>query len=488
MVAKTDLEEIKHRVFRGVGVLVLRNFIGQPITFLGFIFLSAFLKRWELGIFWAVSELVGFLGYFSDIGLAAALIQSKKEPDRDEIRTTFTVQQFLVITAIVISILLLPWLEVKFHFSGSGVWLFLALLFGFFMASLKTIPSALLERRLAFEKLAFIDLSEQIVFTTVAVLLAWRGFGLYSWMAAVILRALVGVSLIYYFAPWPIGFSFHFGALKRLLRFGLPFQVNSLLALAKDRVMNIFLWGILGSDGIGILGWAQRWAQFPLRFVMDQVIRVTFPAYSRLQDRDEWLRRALERSIFLLALIVFPILAGLALLMPWVVEIWPRYHKWQVAIVPFWFYVINYGFGVITTPITNAFNAVGKVHWTFRLMVFWTIATWLLVPFLASRYGVNGAALGLALVSTTSIGVWYWAERVFRLSFGYILGRPLGFTVLMAGLIVSLGNILTQTLFHLILLIILAGALYGFLVWFFARAELVWLYSLLIKTRQQWRK
>ena len=33
----------------------------------------------EIGLFFAVSELVALLGYFSDVGLAAALIQSKEK-------------------------------------------------------------------------------------------------------------------------------------------------------------------------------------------------------------------------------------------------------------------------------------------------------------------------------------------------------------------------------------------------------------------------
>ncbi len=478
MAAKTAVKTLKHQTFRGVSALVLRNFLGQPISFLGFIFLSVFLQRWQLGIFWAVSEVVGFLGYFSDIGLAAALIQAKKKPSKEEIRATFTIQQILVISAIIIALIFLPFLENHFHFSGQGVWLFYALLFGFFAASLKTIPSVLLEREMKFEIIALVDFCEQLIFTSLAVLLAWRGWGLYSWMVAVIARAVFGLFLIYLFAPWPIGFNFHFRALRNLFKFGIPFQINSLLAVAKDRLMNIFLWGILGSDGVGILGWAQRWGQLPLRFFMDQVIRVTFPAYSKLQNDRRQLRLALERSIFLLALLVLPILWGLSLVLPWVVDLWPKYHKWVVALLPFWLYVINFSFGLITTPLTNAFNAIGKVQLTFKLMVFWTILTWILVPPLARWWGVNGAAAGLALVSSSSVLAWYWAKKEFSFSFSRALGRP--FLITAGAMLPTEGLIhfYQPSLIHLFLAVALAMFSYSFFVYWFARREVGWLLAL----------
>ena len=320
--------DIKRKAFAGIGALMMRSLLMQPISFLGFFFLSVFLKRWELGVFWAVSEVVGLLGYFSDVGLAAALIQKKAKPKKEEIRATFTIQQILVLGLIIIAVVLAPFLQRRFNFTDEGRLLFYSFLFGFFAASLKTIPSVNLERRLKFGKLAIVDLVEQTVFTSLAVLLAWRGFGITSWIGAILARSLVGVVLIYLFSPWPIGISFNFKTLRSLVKFGVPFQINSLLAVFKDRLVNIFLWGIVGSDGIGILGWAQRWAQLPLKFLMDPVIRVAFPAYSRLQGDKQRLKNALERSGFFVNLFIFHFLVGMGLAMPRVIAVFTQYQKW----------------------------------------------------------------------------------------------------------------------------------------------------------------
>jgi len=469
-----EYAEIKKRTISGVGSLVLRNLLIQPISFFGFVFLSVYLQRWELGIFWAVTEVVGFLGYFSDVGLAAAIIQKKEKPDIKELRATFTVQQVLVISLVLIAFFLTPWLETRFDFQN-GRYLYWVLLFGFFTSSLKTIPSILLEKELRFDKISIVDLVEQIVFTGLAVFLAWRGMGVNSWAWAIFFRSISGLVLIYILSPWPIGFNFHFKIVKRLFSFGIPFQANSLLAMLKDRLVNIFLWRILGSEGVGVLGWAQRWAQVPLRFLMDQVVRVSFPAYSKLQSDKDILKKALERSVFLVNIVVFPVLVGIGFLMPKVIIVFEKYHKWSIGIIPLWLYLGSFAWGVVTTPLVNAFNSVGKVRLTLNLMVFWTVLTWLLVPPLAKLLGTTGAALGLFIVSSTSFVAWIMAKKQFGISMTRVLVSPLLATLTMFLVLELSDYLIPDSLPAVIALVIIGAVSYGATTWLIANNEVRWL-------------
>ena len=56
----------------------------------------------------------------------------------------------------------------------------------------------------------------------------------------------------------------------------------------------------------------------------------------------------------------------------------------------------------ISTTITNAFAAIGKIKLNLKLMVMWTALTWILTPILVLKFGYNGAALASALVATSS--------------------------------------------------------------------------------------
>jgi O-antigen/teichoic acid export membrane protein len=58
--------------------------------------------------------------------------------------------------------------------------------------------------------------------------------------------------------------------------------------------------------------------------------------------------------------------------------------------------------GALSTPITNTLNAIGKISITLKLMVVWTILTWVVTPICIYFYGYNGVAFAALLISFTS--------------------------------------------------------------------------------------
>jgi O-antigen/teichoic acid export membrane protein len=448
-----DLPTVKGRAVRGVVALSGRMVIIQLIAFFGFFFLTILLDRAEIGLFFAISELVAILGYFSDVGLAAALIQKKEIPEIKDIRSTFTIQQILVTLLIAIFFIFSPALKNFYQIPNNGMYLLWSLVFGFFLASLKTIPSVLLERKLRFDLLAIVEIIETFIFYGLAVFLAWKGMGITSYALAVVARGIVGVIIIYLLSPWQIGFALEINSLKHLLKFGIPYQANTFLAVVKDRLMNVFLWKIIGADGVGIIGWAQKWAQTPLRLIMDSVMKVTFPAYSRMQDEKEELKKAIEKTLFFVTLFVMPMFVGMVLLAKPIILLIPKYGKWEVALLALYLLVINSFFASITTPLTNALSAIGKIKTVFKLMVMWTVLTWIFYPVLALKYGFNGVALASALVGMSSFVAIWVVKKSIDFSLWSSINKPLIASLLMSLLIILLKPILSNSVIGLIGLI-----------------------------------
>jgi len=293
-----ELEPIKKRSVVGVIALTSRTLILQLINFFSMFLLTIFLAPEVFGVFFVVSAIVNFLNYFSDIGLAAALIQKKEEITEDDLKTTFTIQQILVLFLVFVFLFFSSKIALFYKLNPAGLLLLRVLIFSFFLSSLKTIPSILLERKLEFARLVIPQIAETIAFNLIAVVLAWGGMGVVSFSWAVLARGIVGLILIYIISPWKPGFALEKGSAKRLLSFGIPFQANSFLALLKDDLLTVFLGKILPFNEIGFVGWAQKWANMPLRFIMDNVIKVSFPLYSRLQDNYSVLKAGIEKAIF----------------------------------------------------------------------------------------------------------------------------------------------------------------------------------------------
>jgi O-antigen/teichoic acid export membrane protein len=434
--AEITLEVVKARAVRGVAVLTGRTFVLSLLSLIATGFLTVFLEPSEFGVFWIISAIVNFLAYFGDIGLAAALIQKKEKISKPDLNTTFVVQQSLVLSLLVVLFLTAPHLQNYYDFSSDGKFLLYALGFSLLLSSLKTIPSVLLERELEFGKLVLPQVLENLTYNIVAVILAWKGFGITSFTYAVLARGIVGVVAIYLLKPWLPCLTLSRRALKKLLNFGLPYQANTLLATIKDDGMTVFLGGILGPAGVGLLGWAQKWAQYPLRLFMDHVLKVTFPAFSRMQDEKKHLAKAVTRSMFFVCFLVFPSLAGLLIIAPILTKIIPRYEKWEPALIPLMLIAINSLFAAATTNLTNLLNAIGKIKTTFKLMLMWTVLTWIFVPTLSGKFGVNGAAAGYAIVGSSSIVAIYIAHKIVKFSLYNSVFAPAVASLVMSAILI----------------------------------------------------
>jgi O-antigen/teichoic acid export membrane protein len=428
-----DFLTIKKRAVSGAVILSLGGFSIQFFNFLGFSLLAAFLEPATYGVFFIVSALVDFFAYFSDIGLAAALIQKKEPLTQKDLRSTFCVQQALVISLALLIFLVAPLATSWYKLTLQGLWLLRVLAVSLFLSSLKTIPSVLLERGLKFNRFIIPQIIEAVVFNGIAVFLAWRGWGIVSFSWAVILRGLMGLFVIYILAPWRIGLDLDKKALKGLLKFGLPYQVKTLIAVVKDNLMTAFLGGIIGSLGIGFIGWAQKWAFLPLRLVMDNAMKVTFPAYSRLQEHSQKLSVAIEKTLFFVTLLVFPMLTGLAVLAPFLIQVIPRYGKWQPALGPLWLYCINAAWAAVTTPLVSFLEAIGQIKKSLKLMIMWLVLTWLTMPFLAVKMGFLGVALASALIPFSSIVAILMVKREISFQFLPNVLVPLLGSVIMGG-------------------------------------------------------
>lgn len=407
-----DIAQIKKKSLTGIIALTSRTFLLQIIAFGATFLLTIFLTPQIFGIFYVVSAVISFLGYFSDIGLAAALIQKKEAVTQEDLVTTFTIQQILVGLVVIIALLFSESIGKFYGLDVSGIWLFRALVISFFLSSLKTIPSVILERALDFNKLVIPQILETVGFYAVAVYLAWKGHGIGSFTLAVLVRGVVGVVAMYAISPWCPAFGISKPVSKRLLKFGIPFQMNSFLALLKDDLLTVFLGKVLPFAEIGYIGWAKKWAEVPLRLIMDSVMRVTFPAFSRLQESKDILGRALEKTLFGVSFAMMPISIGLIFFIRPLIALIPKYGKWEPAVVSFYFFALVSLFASISTPLTNALNAVGKIKITLLLMVMWTAMTWLLVMLCIYLFGFTGVSVALFLVSLT-VGVVVWLVKRF---------------------------------------------------------------------------
>lgn len=469
-----DIELIKKKAKTGVIALTSRTAIVKIIGYTSIFFLSILLTPEIFGVFIVVSAAVSFLQYFSDIGLAAALIQKKEQVSDADLKTTFTIQMTLVSVFILLGFLLSNFFVSFYNLDHNGLILLRALLLAFFLSSFKTIPSIILERKLDFQKFIIPELIETSFFYLVVLFFAWRGYGITSFTYGVLARAISGLVAIYLIAPWKPGLAFNRESAKSLLKFGIPFQLNSFLALIKDDLLTLYLGSAIGFVGVSYVGWAKKWSEVPLRLVMDNINKVTFPAFSRLQNDKLHIAHAAQRAIYLVILFTFPLVMTALFSIDSIVNIIPQYGKWKPALFSFYLFSFSVLFASVSSLLTNVIQAVGKVKIVLKLMVMWTTLTWILVPISISLFSYNGVSVAITLISFTSIIVILVAKRLINFDLKKAFTKPVLVNIIGAFVLLITRNLLPgNSILTLIGLFLVASLIYPLLFIIFAKNELL---------------
>lgn len=479
-------ELLKKKAVRGIFTLTFRRLLLKVIDTVGIIYLARLLSQESFGIFGIISFVVfTFLSFFSDVGLGAALIQKDKVTDHD-LKTTFTVQQILVTSLLFIAWLVSPLLANFYNLGSEGIWLIRILSISLFVTSFKTVPSIILERELRFELLVIPEIVETIAYNSIAVTMATMGYGVWSLVIAVLVRTVLGALTLNIIKRWPIGWELNKGSIRDLLHFGIPYQLNSVLALLKDNITPTIIAYWYGATAVGFVNLAQNISSRPME-ISTIVSRITFPTYSRIQSDKARLKRWIEKSIHLMSTLYFPAIIGLIVTARPILEYLyaNKSDKWLPALSTLLWFLLAAVPVVITTTYTNALYALGKPKVVLALMALYTTMTWGIGLPLIRLIGYQGIAITVALITYLTFPIVIkQLNKVVEVETFNSIYRPLLASLIMGGLIYFLTPIMVHSLLTLFGVILIGALFYSLILlvldYHFLRTELAKLWHTLI--------
>lgn len=457
---------------RAVGQLAIRAIVVRSITLVGTIALARLLTPAEFGAFAVVTVIVGFIAILGDFGTSAAIIQQDHDPTELELSTAF-VTQLSVWTVIGVMIWLvagaLPSVWPGLPTDVTGIARVLAV--GLFVSGLRAIPTVMLSRVLRFGPLAVVEIGQQLVYFGGAVILAAAGYGIWSFALAALAQSLFATVVINLaWGRW-FGLRFDWAIARRQWGFGLAFQAGNILAWARDAVVPI-LGGLAGGlDAIGYLGFAWRNGQL-VSAVEQIVLRVAFPAFSRLQRQPERRASMARSSIELVALAVATIQGWIIATAPVLVPI-VFSERWAPAVVPLQIVCL----GSLATGPTFILRALVYASGDSRRAFLLSAAALLVLiaafPLLAVRAGLEGAATAFAISAYVGLGLFILETRP-TVAFPWRTVARIGVIVAAASIVAALVVRLTPSL---------VGLLASGLVYLAAVGVSVWLVDRTLATR-----
>jgi len=245
-----------------------------------------------------------------DSGFGTALIQKQRTSDDDE---TTVFLSGIAISAVVGGILWFAAPAIATFYSQPILASLTRLsLFVLPLSALAAVPDALLTQRLDFRSRANAEIFASLASGVVAVVLAWRGFGVWSLAWQSIVAIGVRAVLLWLYSQWRPRGRFNRGSFRGLFGFGGYIVASNLLETASVRIQSLLIGRLFDPRTLGYYTIAQNTQLAPTSFISGLLNRVGLPVFSTVADQPEKLANALRLSLRVAVFVFVPCMVGIA--------------------------------------------------------------------------------------------------------------------------------------------------------------------------------
>lgn len=427
------MSNVHHKAKRGIQSLLVRQVFLQVFTFAGGVVLARILDPADFGLFVITTFLVSALSLLADFGLAPALIQRKKEISDHDLQVGFTVRHHLIVVIMVVLWFVAPWLA-SFYPKAPEVlvWLVRAMAVSLYLEGWRSMSVLQLERHLKYSRVAVVEVVESLVYQIMAVTMAVLGYGVWALVCAVLARGFLGTLMMRRAAPWRVRFVYDRAVLTEILRFGIPFHLHKVVGNVRSWVTPTVVASLIGQQAVGFLMWASSNGRKPLALVQN-VVRVSLPHFSRLQDEPEEVERILSQYVVYFLAISGVWVSVLTVAGYDLVELIYT-EKWLPAVPALIVYSVLLNLNAVSWITKTALSGQGRVRFVMRVTIWTTVLAVALGIALVLQIGFIGVPIAevTSMVLTTPWLVRGLGKGALRRIFGPALwvAAPVGAAIL----------------------------------------------------------
>lgn len=395
------MDSLRKKTLVGSIWMMFERFGYLTIQFLSNLVLARLLMPEDFGAIGIMMVFIVLSNVFIDSGFSASLIQKKDITEQDKSTVFFT---NLTLSVIVYAVLFIasPWIADYFHIEQLRSLLRVlgvVLLIDAFCA----IQNTMLTREMNFKRLTQIKLAAIIIAASVAIYLAYTGFGIWALIVQYILYSTIRTSVTWIVAKWRPIIAFSRESFKTLFGFGSKLLLQSFVAQLYINFQQLLIGRFYTPADLGYYSQARQFQQIPTGTVTQVINSVAFPAYSKLQDDRGQLRQIFRQNVQIVAFLNTPIMVLLAVIaQPLIILLYSD--KWVGAIQYFQFLCIGYGiFSALHACSLSVLKAVGKSDYVLKLEMIKTILGIGFIMFGLHFMGIWGILYALALNSLIEI-------------------------------------------------------------------------------------
>lgn len=331
---------------------------------------------------------------FTQTGFKESIIQNKNDV-KEHLNTAWTT---MILRGILLySIVFLSAPLVAMFFAEPRAELILQVIgLTLVLEGFQNIAIVMLRKDLEFQKLFILDLGSTLPSFILTVTLAFILQNVWALVYGSLIGGIGMLFISYLVHPYRPKLEFNKEKAKEMFGFGKWVLASSIVIFIATQGDDIFLGKVLGVTALGFYTLAFQISNTPATEITHVISHVTFPAYSKLQDKKECLESALSKTIQLILTVTLPLSIAIILFIPEFTT-YILGEKWLPLIWPVRILAISGLIRSVSAAWGPIYLAKGKPKYDFYKNVIRIIGTFSMIYFLTIGYGIMGTCLAVLI-------------------------------------------------------------------------------------------
>lgn len=296
-----------------------QKWVARLSGFVTIAILTRLLAPADFGIVAAASTVTPFVLLLADLGLSTYIVQAARVEDR-LLSTGFW---FSVSAGAILALFFVaaaPFIADAFNLPGATPVL-RVMSIPVLLVVLASVPSALMRRRMQFKTLALQSTVATFAAQVVAIVLAYRGAGVWALVAQLTVSQAVVCVLVWWSTRWRPQFLFSRDQLSTQVRFGGKVVAVDLVATVRSTAEAAIISNVLGASALGYLSIAQRLVMVANDLSAAALVPVSTVVFAKVRDTPARLQMGYLKALRVGYAAVSPLLTFVAIGAPLIVPL-----------------------------------------------------------------------------------------------------------------------------------------------------------------------
>ena len=365
-------DDLKNKTAKGVAWGFMDNLIGTGILAVVNIILANILSPEEFGLVGMTSIFISLSTALVDSGFTNALTR-KKIVNEEDLNTVF---YFNVLTALVLYLILFFSAPAISSFFQQDILQDIIRIIGLVLVinAAGIVQKVQLVRKIDFKTQAFISLISSVISGLVGIIMALKGYSVWSLVCMQICRAVVITLLLWILSRWIPSWKFSKKSFGEMFSFGGKLLLSCIISNLWTEIYSLIIGKIYSPGTLGQYMRADKFKSLVTSNVSIVVQRVSYPVLSQIQDESYRQARIYRRILRMTIMISSAAVLGLAAVAEPAVLILIG-DQWIPSIPYLQILCLSGLFLPVMIISANVINADGHSGKTLKLEIFKTLLT-----------------------------------------------------------------------------------------------------------------